>query len=304
MSLRTPSTDFYRQSLLNLQNIQEQIAQNTQRLTSGNQITSPGDDPTGTATILDFQNSIQANTQFLKQATSANGMLQAASDAFTSIISEANNLQVLAQEAVGSANSTGNMSTIAPQVEASRTNLLSLANTQFQGRYVFAGTQTQTLPFNDTGSPAGAITYSGDSGIISLGVSATAKVATNIPGSTVFFGVGGQGSSTDLFQAVNDLYTAVSSNNVAGVQAASTNLSNIMSNLYQQQATVGGRQAGLNDLQTTISGINTSLQGMQSDLQTTNIPQTYTDLASEQTAQQATLNTMAKINSNNLFNYI
>jgi flagellar hook-associated protein 3 FlgL len=305
MSLRTPTTDLNRQSLLNLQNLQAQMAQNTLRLSSGNQITSPGDDPTGTATILDFQNSIQANTKFLQQTTSANNLLQSAADAFTGVIDGANNLQVLTQQALTSTTvGPATMSSIAPQVDAIRTNLLSLANTQSQGIYVFAGTLTTTPPFTDTGAPTGTpgapITYSGNSGIINLGVSATATVATNIPGNTAF----GTGTSGDLFKAVNDLYNGLTANSAAAVQTASTELTSALNNLYQQQAVVGGRQAGLNALQTTISGINLSLQSAQSGIQSTNIPQTYTDLTTEQTAQSAILSTMAKTNTNNLFNYL
>ena len=313
MSLRTPTTDLNRQSLLNLQNLQAQMAQNTLRLSSGNQITNPGDDPTGTATILDFQNSIQANTQFLKQATSANNLLQSADDAFTGVIDGVNNLQVLAQQALSNTTSApAGPSSLAPQVDAIRTNLLSLANTQSQGVYVFAGTLTTKPPFTDTGAatptvpatPGAPITYGGNSGIISLGVSANAQVATNIPGDTAF---------GNLFTAVNELYNAVNGNGPSGnstagvttdVTTASGDLTTALNNLYQQQAVVGGRQAGLNDLQTTISGINLSLQSAQSGIQSTNIPQTYTDLTSEQTAQSAILSTMAKSNTNNLFNYL
>jgi flagellar hook-associated protein 3 FlgL len=307
MSLRTPSSEQYSQSLLNLQNVQAQIAQNTLRLTSGSQITSPGDDPTGAAAILDFGNSIQANTQFLAQATSANNVLQSASDALTSIISEANSLQTLAQDALGSASTApGGMTTSAPQAQAALTNLLSLANTQFQGTYIFAGTNTTTQPFSVSASNSDGVQYSGNSGVSSLGlgVTATSTVATNIPGSTVFFGAGGQGSTSDLFQAVTDLYNGLNSNNTAQVQSASANLKTALDNLYQQQATIGGRQTGLSSLQTTISGINTSLQSAQSGIQSTDIAQTYTALTSEQTAQQAILSTMAKTNTNNLFNYL
>ncbi len=301
MSLRTPTTDINSQSLLNLQNLQAQMAKNTLRLSSGNQITSPGDDPTGAASILDFQNSIQANTQFLKQATSANNLLQSAADAFTGAIDGANNLQVLAQQALSSTNTGAtSMASLAPQVDAIRTNLLSLANTQYQGVYVFAGAQTTTKPFTNSG-----LTYNGNlppvpSDYINLNVSPTSQVTTNIPGNTAF----GTGTSSDLFKAVNDLYNGLTSNSTSAVQTASTELTSALNNLYQQQAVVGGRQAGLNDLQTTISGINLSLQSAQNGIQSTNIPQTYTDLTSEQTAQSAILSTIAKTNTNNLFNYL
>jgi len=300
MSLRTPSTDLNRQNLLNLQNLQAQMAQNTLRLSSGNQITSPGDDPTGTATILDLQNSIQANTQFLQQATAANSFLQSTSDALASIVDEANSLQVLAVQGLG-ANSAAGMAAMAPQVDAIRTNILAAANTQAQGKYVFAGTQTSTVPFSDA---AGTVSYSGDSGSINLGVTATSTVTTNVPGNAVFFGAGGQGSNTDLFKAITDLRDGLSSNDSVKVQTAATNLSNIMNNLYQQQGTVGGRQAGLTDLQSTISGINLRLQSAQSGIQSADVAQTYSDLTNEQVTQQAILSTIAKSNTNNLFNYL
>ncbi len=309
MSLRTPTTDINNQSLLNLQNLQAQMAKNTLRLSSGNQITSPGDDPSGAATILDLQNSIQANTQFLKQAASANNLLQSAADAFTGAIDGANNLQVLAQQALSNTTSaSAGPASLAPQVDAIRSNLLSLANTQYQGIFVFAGTLNTKAPFTDTGAASGTlgapITYGGNSGIINLGVSATTQVATNIPGDTAF---------GNLFTAVNELYNAVNGTGPSGSSstgittedtAASKDLTAALSNLYQQQAVIGGRQAGLSDLQTTISGINLSLQSAQSGIQSTNIAQTYTDLTSEHTAQSAILSTMAKTNTNNLFNYL
>ncbi len=304
MSVRMPTTNNNRQALLDLQRTQEQLAVDSTRISTGNRINSPGDDPTGSALILDFTNSIQANTHFLQQATAADSMLQSASDAFTSIIGEVNNLQVLAQQGLSSANTPDGIAALAAQVQASRSNLLSLANTQSQGKYVFAGTQTTTVPFTDTAPPAGAVTYSGDSGTISLGVTPTTSVVTNVPGNTLFFGAGGQGSSTDLFQAVNDLYNGLSTNNAALVQTATTNLSGIMSNLYQQQATVGGRQSGLADLQTTISGVNLSLQGVQNSLQGTDYAQTISEYSNLNTVQSATLSTMAKNNNNNLFNYL
>ena len=71
MTLRTPSTTQSRQALLDLARTNERLAQNQNRATSGNRLTSPGDDPTAAATILSFGNSIQANNQFVRQVDSA-----------------------------------------------------------------------------------------------------------------------------------------------------------------------------------------------------------------------------------------
>ena len=193
---------------------------------------------------------------------------------------------------------------MAQEVDSIRTNLLALANTQSQGKYIFAGTQTQTIPFVDTTPPAGPVVYAGDSGLIKLGVSATATVASNIPGNTVFFGAAGQGSTTDIFKAVTDLRDGMSTNNTALIQTASDNLKNILANLNQMQADLGGRQAGLADLQTTLSGFNVTLQGLQGNQQNTDYAKTVTDYTSDQTIQSATLSTLAKSNKQNLFDYL
>jgi flagellar hook-associated protein 3 FlgL len=304
MSMRTPSTTQTRHTLLDLQRTKERLAKNTTRIASGNRLTSPGDDPTAAALILDFGNSIQANTQFIKQADLATSFLKSSEDAVTTAINETSRLQEIAQQGLTSTNSGSGMAALAQEVNSIRTNLLDMANTQVQGKYIFAGTRTQTVPFTDTAPPAGPITYSGDSGTIDLGVSATATVTTNVSGSSVFFGAHGQTSDTDLFKAVTDLRDGLSNNNTAQVQTAATNLKNIMANLSQVQTDLGGRQAGLADLQTTLSGFNVTLQGLQATQQSTDYAQSVTEYTSDQTVQSATLSTLAKSNKQNLFDYI
>jgi len=304
MSLRTPSTTQNRQTLLDLERTKERLALNNSRIASGKRITRPGDDPTASALILDFGNSIQANAQFLKQADSAMSFLKSSEDAVATAINDSTRLQELAQQGLTSTNAGSGRAAMAQEVDSIRTNLLRLANTQSQGKYLFAGAQTQTLPFVDSAPPAGPVQYQGDAGSISLDVTATTSVTTNIPGSTVFFGAGGQGSSTDLFKAVTDLRDGLSTNNAVQIQTAATNLKSILANLDQVQTDLGGRQAGLLDLKDTLSGTNVTLQDLQNTQQDTNFPQAISEYSSDQTVQSATLSTLAKNNKTNLFDYI
>jgi flagellin-like hook-associated protein FlgL len=135
-------------------------------------------------------------------------------------------------------------------------------------------------------------------------VNSTTAVSTNLPGSTVFFGSGGQGSSTDIFQAITDLRTGLSTNNAALVQTASTNLSTVLDSLNQAQAELGGRQAGLLNLQDTLSGFNVTLKGMQDTLQATDYPTAATEYSQDQTIQSVTLSALAKVNKTNLFDFL
>ena len=303
MSLRTPNTTQYRQALLDLERTKARIAQNQGRISTGKAISRPGDDPTSAALILDFGNSIQSNEQFLKQADSAASFLKASEGVIDSAINQTIQLQELAQQATDSTLTATGRTALAQQVDAIRTNLLSLANTREQGKYLFSGAQTQTQPFADSAPPAGPITYAGDSQAISLDVSMSTSVATNVAGNTAFYGLGGQGSTTDLFKAVTDLRDGLSTNNAALIQTATTNLQSVLSNLSQVQTDLGARQSGLQNLQSSLADMNVTLQGLQSARQDTDYPQAITDYSNDQIVQSATLSALAKTRQN-LFDYL
>jgi flagellar hook-associated protein 3 FlgL len=192
------------------------------------------------------------------------------------------------------------------ELDAIRSNLISLANTQSQGKYLFSGTNTQTPPFSNT-EP---VTYLGNQGAINLNVTAGTMVATNVPGDTVFLGSPGAApgptNHTDIFQAITNLKSVFDGNPAAGVtiQSVSADLNAILANLNKVQADLGGRQAGLNDLKNTLSATNLTLTGVQTNLQATDYPAAYTQYTADQTIQSATLSTMAKNNQSNLFNYL
>lgn len=303
MSLRTISTTQQRQTLLALERVKERLAANQTRITTGNRITRPGDDPTASALILDFGQSIQANTQYLKQADSALSFLKSTEDVVTTAIDQTIRLQELAQRGLAAANTSTGSAAGAAEVDAIRTNLLALANTQSQGKYLFGGTATQgTQPF--TGPSAGPIVYNGNSSTISLDVTSTTSVDINLPGDKVFFGAGGALSSTDLFKTVTDLRDGLAASNGPAIQTAINNLKLILDNLNQQQADLGGRQAGLLDLKDMTSGFNVTLQDLQNAQQDTDYTKAMTEFSTDQIIQSATLSTLAKSNQQNLFDYL
>lgn len=302
MSLRTTSNIQQRQSLLDLQRTSERLAMNEARIASGKRLTNPGDDPTAAASILDLGNSIQANTQFIKQADSALSFLSSSEDVVGAAIDANMRLQELAQQGLNSA-SAGTSSAIVSELDGIRANLLSLANTKDQGKYLFAGTLTQTTPFVDAAPPA-APTYVGNSGAISLEVSASTSVATNIPGDQVFLGVGGPAGS-NFFQAITDLRAALLiPNNAVGIQAAAKDLGTSLDFLSKVRTDLGGRQSSLLGLKDMLSNFNLSLQDLQNSQQDTDYPKAAVEYASDQTVQSATLSTMAKSNKTNLFDYL
>ncbi len=295
MSFRTSSATQQRQSLQDLQATQERMALNNARITSGKRIGSPGEDPTGAAAILDFGNSIDANTQYLKQIDAASAYLTSAENAVNGAVESVMRLGELA---------VSGSSASVPEVNAILKNLLALANTQSQGKYIFSGTKTNAPPFGD---PLDPYTYNGDGNDIKLGVATGTLVSTNLTGDRVF--LGGKGlapgaSPSDLFTAVQNLASGLQSGTGTLIQTATTGLDAALANLNQMLAELGGRQAGLQSLQTSLGAFTVSLQSLQSAQQDTDYPTAMTEYTADETIQSVTLSVMAKANKVNLFDYL
>lgn len=311
MTFRTPNPSMNVRTMLDLRRVKEHLSLLQEQIATGKRIIRPGDDPTGAALIVDFRNSIEQNKQYVKQAESAESFLQSTETALLDgVNTEIIRLLELGSQALGNSTGAAGRAALAPEVNGIRTNLISLANTQQQGKYLFAGSATTTIPF--TASATGA-TYSGNNDTISLDVSVSAAVGTNLPGDSVFFGqsaalpptaTAGPGSGGDLFTQVTALRDALTANNVPGIQAAFDNLKGIYTRMQNSITELGGRQASLGQLKEMVADFNTSLQGIQNSYESVDLPQAITDYQREEITQQAALSIIGRSNEQNLFNYL
>ncbi len=301
MTLRTPNPSSNATLTLSLRRIKESRAILQEQLTTGNRIVRLGQDPTGAALIVDFQTSIGRNKQFVKQIDSAASYLTETETALDSVNTSLTRLLELAPTAESTSATAGDRLQMVPEINGILTSLLSVANTQQQGKYLFGGSNTTTAPFTQTATGAN---YNGNSATISLDVSVSASVGTNLPGNTVFYGSGGQGSATDVFKQVTDLSAALTANNSAGIQTAMDNLKMAFSGLQTNLAEIGGRQSTLDQMKTTLGDFTTSLQSIQNTYASVDYAQAASDYESQGIAQQATLAMIGKSNAQNLFDYL
>lgn len=302
MTLRTPASINNRLSLLDLNRGKERMAITQRELSTGKRLNSPADDPAGAALVVDFNASIGANEQFIKQIDGALSFLQGSEAALTSVVDHLTRVIELGAQALPGNTYGAGIASMAKEVDTLRSTFVALGNTNQQGRFLFSGTSTLTQPFS--GPAAGPITYAGNAGLIPLDVAKATTVDTNIPGDSVFFGPGGQGSATDLFQQVTDLRDAMTAGNTAAVQTAHTNLKAILSRLTSVLADLGGRQAGITSMKDDFSGYNLVLQGIQNSIQDTDYPDAVTRYNADQVAQQVTLNSMSKVQKQTLLDFM
>jgi flagellar hook-associated protein 3 len=160
------------------------LAKLQEEASSGNSILTPDDNPIGEVSV------INNGYQVAQLGTDLTNIQAAQADLNTSAttLQAADNLIVQAKDlALQGANDTNDQngrSALATQVNALLSQLVTLANTQNNGQYVFAGTKTGTVPFVTDSS--GKVSYQGSEQAGSLLVGATQTVAVAYPGSQVF----------------------------------------------------------------------------------------------------------------------
>jgi len=120
-----------------------------QEVGTGIKVANPSDDPARAATISQFQSTIQRLDRHKQRIGSSIGLLESQE----SIVSGAESLVLRAQElAAQGANgvmSTSARAALAEEVFEIRDALVGLANSQYQGRYIYGGAQDDERPFQE-----------------------------------------------------------------------------------------------------------------------------------------------------------
>lgn len=161
--MRISTDSIYEQQVASIDNITAQEALYGQQISSGKAVNAPGDDPTQIAQDLSARTDIGVQTQVGQNLTNVSSQLTTVDGALSSLTSVLQSARSLAIEGASDTNTPSQLQEIAAQVYQLLQQSVGVANTQYGGSYVFAGTATpSSAPVVLTGSPLTAVTFSGN----------------------------------------------------------------------------------------------------------------------------------------------
>jgi flagellar hook-associated protein 3 FlgL len=279
-----------------LEQLQQQQDTATLQLSTGSTINRPSDDPAGAAELVEIQNLSEQNDSFQRSVSSLNGLFSNADSTLNSVETALQQAISLGTEGANGTLSDSDRAAIAAELTGIQSQLISLANTSYQGEYLFAGT-AQVEPFTaDSSSPSG-VSYAGNSDTNRVTIGNGYSLQVNLPGSQVFSNPQG-----DVFQSIQDLITALQSN--SNITTAVTETGDAAAYISDQRVFYDNALNQTEAQQTFLSSESTELSQQQSDVAATDIAATATELSQDQTNTSATLDAMAKLQQNSLFNYL
>jgi|HubBroStandDraft_1064217.scaffolds.fasta_scaffold00345_5 flagellar hook-associated protein 3 FlgL len=270
----------------------EQAQQNeqtaAQQMATGRSVNNLSDNPAAAAQLVNNDALTGENDQFLTNVTDLQGKFQAADSALNSAVQLMTTAISVGTEGANGTLSAADRQAVAQQVQGIQQQMLALANTEYEGTYIFSGTNVTTPAFAQDSTAASGVQYNGNTDVTSVQISEGQSMQTNVAGSQIFTNANGS-----VFQALNDLANALTSGN--GIDAANTEVQQAFSQLTTQRVFYGN---ALNQVQTSQSYLNqeqVNLSSQQNQLVGANMTQAITNESQAQTDEEAALSATGQI---------
>lgn len=283
----------------------------------------PSDDPFATKSILDVNSQMSKLNNYLSNMSLAQNELDVLDGTMASLTDLVEKATELTSQASNGTYSNEDIDYIKIQIDQVIESALDLANTEYNGTYIFSGTSTSTKTY--TTNPAnGNITYNGTPATgayqryttISDGIT----VSINTTGDQVFgsytaeilddptttgtneaapeVAVGFLGTLKQISNALGDHDQATVSNCLSGLKTA---LDTVSVNRTRFASVSNRFQITENSINTTI----TQLEAYKSDLQDADLSEVLADLTAQETALQATYSiTSSLLSGSSLLDYL
>jgi flagellar hook-associated protein 3 FlgL len=282
--------------LYDLQNVSSQLQTSEQELSSGYKLNKPSDDPYGASQALKLRADLASNRQYQSSVSDANSWQSVADTALSGIGDSLQRARDLVIQGASGTNDSGDRTAIVTELTQLIDSIKTDANTQYAGRYIFSGTDTNTQPYQ-LGSTD---TYAGNTASITREIGAGVQVSINQPGSSVI-GDASSGLLSTLRQIVTDLNSgntnALSTTDLNAIDSANDTLLNA-------RAQVGALSDRLTTATNRLQLTEQSSTQLLSNVQDADMTQVMVNFSTQQAAYQAALRAGAQIIQPSLMNFL
>src|SRR5690242_49422 len=259
----------------------------TQQLSSGKSVNQLSDNPAAVAAVVQNHDKAGQDDQFLQNLDTLQARFQVADSTLSNVVQVLTRALAIGTEGANGTLNPGDRQAIAGEAQGLLSEMMSLANTTYQGTYIFSGTAVTTQPF--TQDPATlAVTYNGNGNTTSVELSNGNSTSSGVPGSQLF-----QNAAGSVFGALTALYNSLQSGN--GIAAAVTQVQNALSTMSTQRVFYGNSLNQIALSENFLSQDKVNLSTQENALIGVDPAAAASNLAQSQTAYQSNLAATGRI---------
>jgi flagellar hook-associated protein 3 FlgL len=253
----------------------------TKQLSSGRSVNQLSENPAAAAALVGNHDQAGQDDQFLRNINTLQARFQVADSTLSNVVTVLTRAVAIGTEGANGTLSAADRQAVAGEVQGLTSQLLSLANTTYQGTYLFSGTAVNTQPFT-LNAGTNAVTYNGDTSITSVELSNGNSISGNLPGSQLF-----QNGAGSAFGALQNLNAALLSGNNIG--AAVGQVSDALGQIGTQRVFYGNALNQINLSESFLNQDKLNLSTQENGLVGVDPAKAASDLVQAQVANQSIL---------------
>jgi flagellar hook-associated protein 3 FlgL len=270
----------------------------TSELSSGLRVASLSDGPVAVAQSTLLGSSIAKDDTFVQTASNESSRMQVTDSTLGEVVTQITSALSTAVSGNNGTLNASDLASVAQTLSGIRDQVLSLANTSYQGQYLFGGSQGSAPPFTlDTSTTPATAIYNGDSNVQYIATPSGQQIQVNLPGSAVF-GAAGSGVLGALNQLISDFSSGATT---ASLTADTGALTTALGQLSSQRSTLDSALSRLQATSTYAQTEESQLKVAQSNLVSADPAAVATQLSQAEVQHQALLSVMNALGSSNLF---
>ena len=266
-----------------------------EEVSSGKTVNRLSDNPFAAAQSSNIISAVSANDQFIAANGQLRSQLELTDYVLQSLNSSIDAAKTLAAQALSGTTTADSRQALATAVGGVRQQVLSASNTQFNGTFLFAGTQTTTEPFLDSG---GTVTYQGNDEPVYQRLDRSSVIKTNVTGQELFV------DSPSVFSVLDDLKAAILANDTTAIKSRLDDLEAVSNRINTTNAIIGNNMQLVDQIQSTLRDHSQALHQQDSNLTDANLVKSISDLNLTGQALNVALNAQARIQQLSLLDYL
>lgn len=303
--LRVTSNMMNSQLLLNLNRNARTMNDTQLQLSSGRKINKPSDDPVGITYSLRYRAELSSNEQYTKNVDSALSWL----DYNDTVLGQAGDvvqkIRELTVKASTGTNPQSALDSINSEVMQLKEQLVDIANSTLNGKYIFNGEQYNTKPYDFAKGADGTYDVSKpittDTGQIQFIVGEDVRMPISTTGNDVF---GNTGDADNLFTIINNLSAGLKAGDFKAVSGQLDVIDTRMETILSARSEIGAKTNRVELMQDRLSDLNINLTDLQAKTEDADYEGLIMNSKIQENIYNASLSVGAKIISTTLVDFI
>ncbi|WP_438435058.1 flagellar hook-associated protein FlgL [Gorillibacterium sp. sgz500922] len=283
------------QLLTNLNNNMNRLSNMQNQMSTTRKINKPSDDPVGITYSMRYRSELATNDQYTKNVDEAISWMDNTDTMLGQAGSVIQRIRELTVQAANGTNPEDALKAVRNEVDQLSSQLVDVANSQFNGKYIFNGQMTDQPPYS-ADSPEASVT---DGGQIQYSIGNGTKIGINVTGNRVFGEAG-----DNVFSVLKGLSASLGAGDQTGVSAMLEKLDVRLQQLLNVRSDVGAKTNRVELAQDRLGDISTNLQTLQSKTEDADMAELITNMKTQENVYESSLSVGAKLIQQSLIDFL